>query len=52
MKRRSTIFKFGDVFGDAMQCNAGYNKARVSLISTYLDLTVKVYAIKDDMQLK
>ena len=30
----------------AMQCNAGQNKARVSLISTYLDLTVKMYAIK------
>ena len=35
-----------------MQCNAGQNKARVSLISTNLDLTVKVYVIKDDMQLK
>ena len=36
----------------AMQYNAGQNKARVSLISTYLDLTVKVYAIKDNIQLK
>ena len=35
-----------------MQCNACQNKARVSLVSSNLDLNVKVYAIKDDMQLK
>ena len=29
-----------------MQCNACQNKARVSLVSSNLDLTVKVYAIK------